>query len=300
MQNQGRAILAMVWACVIWGSSSIYFAALKGVAAPGELLSHRVLWSLVVFVVLLAARGELRWLARVLRGPDLGRIALAAVMIAANWLIFIIAVYHGHFVAGSFGYYIFPLMSVLVGVVAFGERLDRLQWLAVALAAVAVLLLGVGLGVTPWVSLAIAASFAVYGAVKKGIDLPPRISVAAEMAVLAPVAAVWLVLRPEAGPQAGPLMGTGWQPLLLIGSSLYTALPMMLFTFAARRLDLATVGLMQYINPTLQFLAAVFWFREPFTRWHVIAFALIWLALGLFSGSALRRRRALPAGRAGL
>lgn len=296
MAQRQTAMLAMVAACLIWGMSSIYFHALDGVP-PGELLCHRILWSLVLFLAVLAATGRLPMLAVVLRSPRMPRIALAAVAISANWLIFIISVQSGHFVQASLGYYIFPLMSVLLGVAMFGERLLPLQAAAVILAGVAVGTLTLGLGVAPWLSLAIAATFAVYGAAKKGLDLPPIISVTAEMAILAPVALVWLMLRPETlgMPNPPPLMGTGWQPLLLVGTCLLTAVPMMLFTQAARGLDLATVGLMQYLNPTLQFLIATLWFREPFTRWHVIAFALIWLALALYSAAALRgRRRALP------
>lgn len=301
MAQQRLAVLAMLGACLIWGCSPMYFRALRGVPA-GELLAQRVLWSLVLFVAILAATGRLGQLVRALRGPMLPRLAVAAFMISANWLIFIIGVFHGHVVQTSLGYYIFPLLSVMIGVLAFGERLLPLQAVAVGLAAAAVGALALGLGVTPWLSLAIAGTFAVYGAVKKGLDLPPMISVAAELAVLAPIAALWLILRPEvSGASAPPLMGTGWTPLLLIGSSLLTAVPMMLFTTAARQLDLATVGLMQYINPTMQFLTATLIFREPFTRWHVMAFALIWLALALYSAAALgNRSRSLPARRAGL
>lgn len=297
MQPQRAGLLAMLGACLIWGGSAIYFKALAGVP-PGELLSHRILWSLALFALILAIQGRLGLLWAALRGSNLWRIALAAVMIASNWMVFIIGVFSGHVMQTSLGYYIFPLVSVLIGVAFFNERLARLQIAAVLLATLAVVILAVGLGVAPWLSLAIAATFGVYGAIKKGLDLPPLVSVAAELSVLAPVAAIWLILRPEGG--GLPLMGQGWQPALLVGSSLMTAVPMVLFTFAARRLDLATVGLMQYLNPTLQFLTATLWFREPFTRWHLIAFPLIWLALGLYSVAALRRRRALPGTPAGL
>ncbi|AXC49668.1 EamA family transporter RarD [Paracoccus suum] len=297
MQAQRAGLLSMLGACFIWGSSAIYFKALVGVP-PGELLAHRILWSLALFTGMFALQGRLGHLVAALRGPNLRRIALAAVMMGSNWLVFIIGVFSGHVMQTSLGYYIFPLFSVLIGVVLFGERLTPLQIVAVGLATLAVTILAVGLGVAPWLSLAIAATFAVYGTIKKGLDLPPAISVAAELAVLAPMAAVWLILRPEGG--GLPLMGQGWQPALLVGSSLMTAVPMLMFTFAARRLDLATVGLLQYVNPTLQFLTATLWFREPFTRWHLIAFPLIWLALGLYSAAALHRRRALPGTRARL
>lgn len=296
MAQRRMAMAAMILACVIWGVSGIYFHALTGVPA-GELLAHRVLWSLALFAAILGATGRLGLVLRALRSPLLPRLVLAALAISANWLIFIISVLSNHFVQASLGYYIFPLMSVLVGVVLFGERMMRVQALAVGLAALAVAILTWGLGVAPWLSLAIAATFAVYGAAKKGLDLPPIVSVTAELAILAPIAALWLILRPETAGIAAPppLMGQGWQPLLLVGTCLLTAVPLMLFSQAARLLDLATVGLLQYLNPTIQFLVATLWFREPFTRWHVAAFALIWLALALYSGAALRRgRRGLP------
>lgn len=286
MESRRIGLVCMLVACVMWGFSPLYFHALRHVPA-GEVLAWRVLSSLALFCGILAVQGRLRSLPAALRGPHLRRIGWTAAAISANWLLFILAVQAGHVVQSSLGYYIFPLVAVLVGVALFGERLLPLQAAAVALAAVAVFVLTWGLGVTPWLSLAIAGTFAVYGAVKKGLPLPPVLSVTAEVALLAPVALLWLLLRPEAASPA--FGGDAATTALLAASGVITAVPMMLFTAAARRIEMATVGVMQYLNPTIQFLVATLMLREAFTLWHLVAFALIWTAVGLYSAAMLRR-----------
>ncbi|MRX51236.1 EamA family transporter RarD [Paracoccus sp. S-4012] len=287
----------MIGACVIWGSSPLYFSMLVHVPT-GEVMAHRVIWSLVLFLGVLAVQGRLRALPAAFARPGSRlRLTAAAFAVGSNWLLFLIAIATGQVIQSSLGYYIFPLIAVLIGTLFFGERLRALQVAAVALAALAVLILTLGLGVTPWFSLAIAGTFAVYSALKKGLDLPPMVSVTAEFAVLAPFAILWLVAVPSATPAFGSDAAT---TALLLGSSLVTAVPMMLFTSAARRVDLATVGVLQYLNPTLQFLGATLILREPFTGWHVLAFSLIWTAVALYCAATLVRRRALPGARARL
>lgn len=285
MDPRRIGLLCMLAACVLWGFSTLYFHALRHVP-PGELLAWRVLSSLALFLAVLAAQGRLRSLGAALCGPHLGRVAAAALAVSSNWLLFILAVQAGDVVQASLGYYIFPLAAVLAGVVFFGERLLPVQVAALALAAAAVALLTWGLGVTPWLSLGIAATFAVYGAIKKGLAPPPLLSVAAEVAVLAPVAIAWLVLRPEA---ASPVFGSdAVTTALLAASGAITAVPLMLFTAATRRVEMATVGVMQYLNPTIQFLCATLILHEAFTGWHLAAFALIWTAVALYSAAMLR------------
>lgn len=281
-------LLATLMASILWGVSPLFYHAMRHVP-PGEVLAHRTLWSLLLFVIVLAMQGRLVQLRRALVSRDFRRLALAAVMISTNWFLYIWSVQSGHVVQASLGYYIFPLVSVLLGVAVFRERIAAVQIWAVALAAAAVVLLTWGLGVAPWISLAIATTFAIYGAIKKGLALSAVASVAAEVAILAPCAVLWLILLPEGRPAA--FGSDAVTTLLLIASSGLTALPLMLISYAMQRADLATVGLIQYVNPTLQFICATLILGEAVTRWHLGAFALIWAALGLYSAGMLAARR---------
>lgn len=293
MTERAKGIWAMIEVCVIWGLSPIYYHAIRHVP-PGEVLAHRTLWSLALFGIILALQRRLPELGAALTSRRLPVIALAALMISANWLLFIWSVQAGRVVESSLGYYIFPLVAVCLGVVVFRERLRPAQIAAVGLAAVAVVTLTLGLGAAPWVALGLAFTFGLYGVLKKGLPLGPVLSVGAEVAVLAPIAALWLIFA--GGAAFGADAAT---TALLIGSGALTAVPLILFSYATRRVELATIGLMQYLNPTLQFLCAVVVFAEPFTGWHMIAFALIWSALALYTASGLRGRQrplAKPAG----
>lgn len=296
MTDRTKGILSMIAVCVIWGLSTVYYRALSHVP-PAEVLSHRTIWSLVLFGGVLAYQGRLGLLREALgSSAHLWRIVAAATMISVNWGLFIWAVQNGHVVESSLGYYIFPLVAVVMGVIVFRETLMPSQWLAVAIAAVAVALLTWGLGATPWVSLALAVTFGLYGVLKKALPLGPVVSVAAEVAVLAPFALIWLALvhSGAVGTREGSVhFGTDWPTtLLLIGAGPLTAIPLMLFARAARSVDLATVGVVGYLNPTIQFIVAVAVFDEVFTKWHAIAFAMIWTALAIYSAAAYRRASA--------
>lgn len=298
MSETTKGILAMVAACVIWGFVPLYYALLSHVP-PLEVLAHRTLWSLALFGVLLSVQGRLGELPRILltwRGFLL--VAVASLMVSTNWGIFILSVQIGKVVESSLGYFIFPLVAVVLGRMVYGEQLSLVKWLSVAIAAVAVLVLTLGLGVAPWISLILAVTFGFYGVIKKRLEAGPVVSVTGEVLVLAPLAAVWL---------AGVHLG-GWEgltgrnaavfgrdlqdSLVLIGSGLTTAGPLILFSYASRRLDLSTVGLLQYINPSLQFLCAVAILGEAVTGWHMLAFPMIWLALAIYSAEAIRQDRA--------
>lgn len=291
MTDRGRGILSMIAVCVMWGLSPIFYRALRHVPAA-EVLAHRTLWSLVLFAGVLAVQRRAAALPRALVSRDLRRIVVAAVMVSTNWGLFIWSVQNGHVVESSLGYYIFPLVAVLIGVAVFRERLTPAQWAAVGLAALAVSLLTYGLGAAPWLSLALAITFGVYGAVKKALALDPVLSVAAEVAVLAPLALLWLGLIHggvvAAAPGAGHFGSDAATTLLLICAGPVTAVPLILFARAARSVDMATVGVLGYLNPTLQFFCAVALFGEPFTFWHAVAFALIWTALAIYSAAAIR------------
>lgn len=297
MSEWTKGFWAMIAVCVTWGLSPIFYHALSGVPVI-EVLAHRTLWSLVLFLAILGWQRRLGEFWRAIAGPWAGRIALAALLISANWGIFIWAVQTGHVVQSSLGYYIFPLVAVALGLVIFHERLGRVQALAVALAVAAVALLTWGLGVAPWISLGLAVSMGLYGVVKKSLPLGPMLSVAAEVALLAPLALAWLIAQ-AAGliPGAAPL-AFGADPgvtLLLILSGVITALPLVAFSYAARRVEMTTMGVMFYLNPTLQFFCAVAVFGETVTGWHMIAFAMIWTAIVIYTGAGIvSARRAVP------
>jgi len=297
-----RGVAAMVGACVIWGLSSIYYKALDDVPAP-EVLAHRAIWSVVFFLGVLAVQGRLGVLRALLADRAVGVVALAAIAISTNWGLFIFAVQSGRALEGSLGYYVFPLLAVLLGVGLYRERLSGLQVAAVALAALAVLVLTLGLGTAPWIALALAGTFACYGIAKRRVAAGPVVSVTAEVVLMAPLALAWLAGVHLAGWQVLP----GAEPAafgrlpretaLLVAAGPITATPLILFSYASKRIGFATQGLVQYLNPTLQFAVAVALFGEVFTPWHALAFPMIWLALALYSFSAWRRDRAARAAR---
>ncbi|MCL4188204.1 MAG: EamA family transporter RarD [Rhodobacteraceae bacterium] len=295
MSERARGFAALLAAGTIWGFAPLFFRMLNHVP-PVELLAHRTVWALALFGVFALLRGRVAAVAGLLAGPGLARVLAAGVLLAVNWLLYILAVQWGEVRQSSLGYYIYPLVSVALGVAVLGERLDRRQGAAVALAALAVGLLSWQAGEVPWIALALAATFGAYGLIKKTLAAGALVSVTAESLWLAPFALLWLAAV-HAGPPGGA--GTGGQfgqdaatSLLLALSGVVTAAPLMLFTYAARRLSMAAVGLTQYLNPTLQFLVAVLILDEPFGPVQGAAFALIWAALALYSAAALDAGRA--------
>ena len=281
-----RGLMALVAACTIWGFAPLFYRLLLHVPTM-DVLAHRILWSFVFFALVLWWRGRLFALAAAVTDrTQAGWVAVAALFISCNWFFYIFAVQTGHVSQSSLGYYISPLVSVLFGWLIFRERLLGLQWAAVAVAALAVALLTWGLGVAPWISLLLAFSFAVYGVVKKRLTIGPMVSVTAEVVMVLPLVLAWLVWR------AGGEIADGWTFVLLLLSGPMTATPMILFSYAAQRVRMSTLGVVQYMNPTMQFLIAVLVFAEPFTFWHAVAFPMIWLALAVYSGAAVARDRA--------
>lgn len=300
MSGSARGIAAMVAACVIWGLSPLYYKQLAHVP-PLEVLAHRTLWSFVIFGLILLLRGRFGALLRALAGMRVFLLVLlAGAMIALNWFVFILSIQIGRAVEASLGYYVFPLVAVVLGMLVFGERLGVRQKLAVALAVLAVLVLTFGQGAAPWIALVLASSFGLYGVIKKALPLGPVSSVTGEVLLLLPLSLVSIWGVNAYGWQGvtgrdGGFFGHDWgNSLLLMFSGLITASPLILFAYAARRLHYATVGLLQYINPSLQFSVAVLVFQEPFTLWHGVAFGLIWVALGLYSLGAFARARSDP------
>jgi chloramphenicol-sensitive protein RarD len=277
-------------AYVFWGIFPIYFRMLRGVPAP-EVLTHRILWSLCFMVLFVTLRRSWPEVRRQLTPGVVARLALSAALISTNWLIYIWAVNADHVLDASLGYYINPLVSVLLGVVFLHERLSRRQVIAIALAGVGVISLVIRLGTFPWIALSLAITFGLYGLIRKRIPVDASAGLLAEVAVLAPLAlafAAWLAATGQSHFPGPPL-----RTALLAAAGVVTAVPLMWFANGVRRLRLATVGLLQYLNPTLQFAVAVAIFGEPFTSAHRFAFACIWIALTIYASEAVGFLRAL-------
>jgi chloramphenicol-sensitive protein RarD len=292
------AVAAIVGACTIWGLSALYFSQLAHVQ-PSEVLAHRTVWSTVFFVGFCAVTGRLPRVAEIFRSRRQVAILVAsALTMSVNWALFIWAVTTGHVVQSALGYYIFPLVMAFFGWAVYRETLRPLQLAAMALAMLATVGLAAGLGAAPWLSLALAVSFACYGLAKRAAVAGPISSVTAEVLLFAPLGIGWLIGVHYAGWSDGTermtaVFGTSWRDTALLAcSGALTGLPMALYTVAAQRLPMATVGLISYLNPSLQFMVAVLVLGETVTVWHMIAFPMIWAALALYSLDAIRRERA--------
>ncbi|MBT0567212.1 EamA family transporter RarD [Williamsia sp. CHRR-6] len=272
----------------LWGLFPAFFEMFTYMGA-GEILAHRIVWTCLLMVIVLAATGHLRTLAELDRRAWL-IVAVSSAAISVNWGVYVYAVVHQHVVEAALGYFINPLVSVLFGVVFFAERINRWQSAAVVLAVVAVVVLTVDYGRPPVISLLLAVSFAFYGAMKKIVGLDPRTSLAAEGVVGTPVAVVYLVVLAMTGTSTALSHGTG-PALLLVAAGPVTAVPLLLFGIAAQRVPLVTLGLLQYLTPGLQLLwgVAVNGESMPASRW--IGFGLIWCALAVFSFDAMARMR---------
>jgi chloramphenicol-sensitive protein RarD len=299
VSEAAKGVLAMVVACTIWGLSGIFFRQLAAVP-PAEILAHRVVWTVLFFGVVLGLQGRLGEVrAAAARPRNWAVLATTATMIAANWFGFLYAIQAGHALEASLGYYVFPLVAVALGYLILGERFSRLQGAAIGLAAAAVLVLTLGLGAPPWIALLLGTTFGAYGLLKNRLGLGPVVSVFCETALIAPVALIWLgglhqgVFADPSG-RVGAFFGSDpWTTLLLaLSGPLMTGGPLILFSYAARRIRLATLGLVQYLNPTLQFGVAVAVFGEAFTAWHAVAFPMIWAGLALYSAESWRQDRA--------
>ncbi|MCL6741138.1 EamA family transporter RarD [Sphingomonas sp. RB56-2] len=274
----------------LWGVMPIYFKLLKAVPSI-DIVAHRIVWSLVVLVFLATmakAWGQIG--AAVRSRKTLPILFVTSVLIGTNWLLYVYAINSGHILAGSLGYYLNPLANILLGRFILKERLTRLQWAAVAIAAAGIAVLAAGALGTLWISLTLCFSFATYGLLRKIVHVESLAGLAIETALLFPIALGWLLLG---GSEGRPMFGLGGQETaLLISAGVVSTVPLLCFTAAARRLAYSTVGMLQFIAPTLQFLLAVAIYDEPFTWAHGIAFGCIWTALALYLGAMIRDRRA--------
>ena len=276
---------------VLWGLMPLYWHFLKVVPSL-QIVAHRVVWSTLLVVAWLLWTQGRGWLRTALARPRAAwMLALSSLLIGSNWALYIWAVNAGHVVESSLGYFINPLLNVLLGVAFLRERLSRAQWVSVALAVVGVAWLTIQFGQLPWIAICLALSFALYGLLRKLLSIDAVAGLGVESVYLfAP--ALLMLLWVEAHGQGGffGAWGSGVDALLIFGGAL-TALPLIGFAYAVRRVNLSTVGLIQYIAPTLQFLSGVFFFHEAFDRDRLVGFAFIWAGLVVFAGDGWRRVR---------
>jgi chloramphenicol-sensitive protein RarD len=284
-------LAATAAAFAIWGLFPLYLRALDAVP-PLQLVAHRVAWACLLLLALVAARGELAGLRQALSRPGVAsRLAATALLISVNWLAYVWAVANDRVVETSLGYFINPLVNVVLGVMLLSERLNRTQWIAVAIATVGVLWLTVTAGHPPWIALALALSFGLYGFMRKTAQVEALPGLAIETAMLAPLATGFLVWCSLQGTGAMASSAGASLNALLVASGAVTAVPLLLFAYGARRLPYSTVGLLQYIAPSLQLGCALLVFHEPFGRTRALGFALIWIALVIYAGDGIWRAR---------
>jgi chloramphenicol-sensitive protein RarD len=288
-----RGLTYAVAVYVLWGIVPVFWKQLAGID-PVEVLAHRVGWGLVTFALIVPLAGAGPALRVAMRDRrTLGVMALSGTLLAINWGVFVGSVATGHLLESSLGYFINPLVSVGLGMVVLGERMRRLQWIAIAFAIAGVVLMTWYAGQIPWISLVLAATFGSYGLVRKVARVDSLVGSTLETAMLAPIAAGYLALLAlRGGGSLGHADAT--THVLLIATGVITVGPLLLFTSAARRLPLSTVGFIQYLAPTGQFLLAVLVYDEPFSSQKLLAFGLIWAGLAVFSLDLLRARSALP------
>lgn len=285
-QETSRGVLYAVGAFFIWGLFPLYWKPLHDVPAL-QILCHRIVWSAVFVALILLLQRNWGWLADSVRDTRrLGIFALSSFLLSLNWLIYIWAVNDGRVVEASLGYFINPLVNVLLGRFFLGERLTRPQASAVGLATLGVAWITLGVGSLPWVALGLAGSFGVYGLLRKQASLPSLEGLALETFLMLPLAAAALLWFEANGNGGFGHLGLATD-LLLVGGGIVTAIPLLLFASGARRLKLATVGLIQYLGPTIQLLLGVLLYQEPFGPERAVGFALIWSGLALYSGAGL-------------
>ncbi|MFH1186369.1 MAG: EamA family transporter RarD [Chloroflexota bacterium] len=282
--------LYAVAAYLMWGLFPLYWKQLEAIPAL-QLIGHRIAWSFILLGVVVLASGQARALFSALDRRAARTYFVAALLITVNWFAYVWAVTHGLIVEASLGYYINPLFSVLLGVVFFRERLRPLQWMPIGIAAAGVLYLAVTLRTFPWLAVLLATTFGLYGAVKKSAPLGSLFGLTTETAVLFVPAVAYLLFCESVGSGAF-LHGTPKESLMMAGGGLVTAVPLLMFAAAASRVPMTTIGILQYMTPTMQFLLGVVVYHEAFPAVRLVGFGLVWIALALFwiEGVYARRR----------
>ncbi len=280
-------------AYLVWGFFPVFFKALIEVT-PLEILAHRIVWSTLFLAILISGRRQWPVLIRIVKNrKDFFRLLLTAVLISINWLVFIIAVESGYVLQASLGYFITPLVNILLGRMLLAERLRPWQKASVGLAATGVIWQIIIVGQFPWIALILAATFGLYGLMRKTAAFDSLTGLAGETLVITPFALAYLLWL-AMGSDMIFLHGELRLDLLLAASGVVTAIPLLLFAASTRRLRLATIGFLQYITPTLHFLLAVLIYREPFNMVNMVSFILIWVALAVYSADTTRSIRKRP------
>jgi chloramphenicol-sensitive protein RarD len=291
-QLNRQGILFALLAYGAWGIFPVYWKGFGAIPAV-EVISHRLIWSLVFLVFLAALQGQLEPCWRIVRNPRLlGLLFVTAALLSFNWGLFVYSVNSAQTVEASLGYFINPLVNVLLGFLVLRERLSRMQVVAVLLAAVGVLYFGWHLWKVPWIALGLASSFGLYGLLRKMVPVDPLPGLVVETAVMTPFAALLMGLLALHG--SAHFVDTPAITLLFLGSGIVTAFPLIWFISAAKLLPLSTLGFFQYLAPTLQLLVGIFLFHERFTHRDAIAFALIWIAIAIFLVAARRAAKSQP------
>lgn len=291
-QNDEKiGIIYTASAYLLWGFLPIYWKLIQEVPA-GEILAHRIIWSFLfmIAIILMKQKGrafiaECKLIIKDKR--KLIGITLASVMISLNWLTYIWAVNTDHVIQASLGYYINPLVSILLGIIVLKETLTRRQLLSFILAGIGVTFLTISYGVFPWVALLLAFSFGFYGLLKKMVDIGPMFGLAIETMIVTPLALLYVPLFTENTIVQHSILSS--TTLLLVGAGIVTAIPLLLFASGAKKIPLSMVGFLQYFAPTIMLILGVFVYDETFTTAHLISFMLIWIALIIYMGSAYRR-----------
>jgi chloramphenicol-sensitive protein RarD len=287
-QHSQTGLVLGLLAYALWGVLPLYFKVIA-VVAPFDIVAHRVLWSLPFLALLIGlSRGWPRLGEAVADPRTLGILFVTALLIAGNWLLYVSAINSGHVLAASFGYYLNPIANVLLGRFVLKEKLNRMQWTAVAIAAAGIAVLAAGALGQLWISLTLCATFASYGLLRKVVRADAITGLGIETAILLPVALLWLAWRHSIGVDVMGTTPTLTGLLLLAG--IVSTTPLLLFTAASKRLPYSTLGMLQFIAPTLQFLIAIL-YGEPLRTAHLIAFPAIWIALGLYVSAMLRAPR---------
>lgn len=286
-----QGVIFALAAYTFWGIAPVYFKLVKQVPAF-EILAHRIIWAFVLVLILIIAMRRMDRILPIVRSPKLIiRLTIATLLLGGNWFLFIWAINTDHLLDASLGYYINPLLNVAIGMIFFGEKMRRLQLVAIALAVTGVAIQVITFGAVPWVALALASSFATYGAIRKRLPVDSISGLWLETAILTPVMLSYLLFF--ANSTASDLSANSWQlNALLVAAGLVTTVPLLCFTAAAQRIRYSTLGFFQYIAPSLMFLLAVLAYGEPLQESKLVTFVIIWSALALYTiDSVVKRQR---------
>lgn len=292
MSENSKGIIFALGAYLIWGFLPIYWKQVEHISSY-ELIAHRVLWAFIFMIVFILVTNRMHLFYKDLKFIFRDKkkvIALfaASTVITTNWLLYIVAVNNGHILDASLGYYINPLISILIGFVILGERFSKSQWMAIILVFLGVTYLAVGLGSAPWISLTLALSFSIYGLIKKVIKMDAVFALAVETFVLAPFALIYILFLEGSG---GGNFGINADSLVMMGTGVITAVPLLLFSLGAQRIRLSLIGILQYFAPTIMLLLGVFMYDEAFTDIHTVAYILIWSGLAIYTFSRIQEMR---------